>query len=121
MEVPQILKTKDNVSYTMPDSWTIVGNEYIDLGTKYIINRYVPVTIDEIVSGVRCAVVYNSVSTVVAESTTTSINLCTPYTASASMYVRARLAGYKPFVTLITISPNGNQVTANLQVDGEYN
>jgi hypothetical protein len=116
----QILKTKDGISFNFPDDWTIDGTGYIDLEEKYLINKYVPVKITGIVTGSRCAVVLDGITVVSKESDNTSTNLCVKYSVGSSVYVRVRLAGYKPFSKLITLSPTGNNINANLQIDRIY-
>ncbi len=120
MDISQLLKTKNGTGFTMPTAWEFTGLGYIDLGSQYVIGRYVDITINTVVNGARCAVVYNGSTISSGTASGTSISLCTPYTLSASIQVRARLAGYKPFTTTITISPTGNTVAANMVIDGEY-
>lgn len=122
MDVTQLMKTRDGVSFSMPSDWDINGIANLDLSGKYIINRYVPVTIKNIVNGARCAVVNAATDTTLASGTAsgTTITLTVPYTAALNVYVRARLAGYDPFVTLITLSSSGDIITGSMPVDPEY-
>lgn len=122
MDIEQLMKTKDGVSFTMPAGWDINGIANLDLTGKYIINRYVPVTIKNIVTGSRCAVVNAATGATLASgtSTGTTITLTVPYTAALSVFVRSRLAGYLPFSTLVTLAGNGQTVTASMLVDTNY-
>lgn len=120
LDIPELLKTKTGVSYTIPSGWTITGLSYLDMLGRTIVGRYVPVTIKAIVSGTQCGVEYNGNLIGNGLSTGTDITVAVIYTAAISVQVRARLAGYLPYVTTINLGANGNTVTANLQSDEVY-
>lgn len=121
MDLPELLKTKDGQSYTMPSTWSFTGLQYLDLGTKVIVGRYVPVKFTNIINGSKCAVVKVSDGTVLGSDTSsgTSLTVATEY-ENVNVYARARLAGYVPFVTQITLGTTGNNIVADMPDDEVY-
>lgn len=124
MDTPQLMQTKDGVSFTMPAAWEIPSSSLanLDLTGKYVINRYVPSVIQDVVSGAQCAVVNAATETTLAQAVAsdTEVAISVPYTAATNVYIRARRAGYKSWETLVTLGSTGNTVTASMPVDEEY-
>ena len=129
MDVPELFATGSGTNFTMPDSWTIVDQQNLDLsGGEIVVGRYVPVTITGVVQNARCAVVQDPLGTPVTigegvvGTGETTITLTTTFSAGATIAIRARLAGRKPFQTITTLSPSGQTVNAASQfvVDSSF-
>jgi len=124
LQIPELFKTKDGVSYTLPDSWSVTGLEFLELGNAVVINRYVPITITGVISGSTAAVVGQTGSLwetlITKDAADTSVTLATPYNAGQTIIIQSRLAGYVPYETITTVSPTGQTVAANMRVDTNY-
>ena len=124
VDIEELLTTLDGLSYTLLSGWSITGLNYIDLEGKYIVGKYVSVLFQESVADALCAVVKESDSSVLGSAAVpggeTEVSIMVEYTAATNIYVRSRKAGYKPFVSLITLGATGNTVLVNLVTDPNY-
>jgi len=126
MDVPDLFITTDGNSYTMPDNWILTGQQFLDLSDgSFVIGRYVPVTITGLLQDAECAVVDTVTGSTLGSGKVgtgeTEITLTTTFSTN-TVAVRARLAGRKPFETLIMLGSTGNQLDATSQfvIDNEF-
>jgi len=124
LDIEELLLTEDGISYTMPDDWDIIGYNYLDLTDAYIVGRYVSITFENVFESVKCAVIKVSDKSNMGSSTVgvaeTEANITVEYSASTNIFARCRMAGYKPYSTMVTLGSTGNTITVQMIADPFY-
>lgn len=125
MDLPTFLTTDSGVGYQLPEATQITGMDNIDfeggfIGQQDQVKRWVPVIINNIISGANCAVIDSATRVVLGTvvSSGTSATVITEWSGTDDLViVEARLKGNVPFASEVTLLGGGITVGANFPTD----
>lgn len=125
MDLPTFLTTDSGVGYNLADVTQITGMDNINFEGGFIVQqdgtkRWVPVIINNIISGARCAVIDQVTREVlgIVTSSDTSATVIAEYSGTDDpVIVEARLKGNVPSASAVTLLGGGITVGANFPTD----